>query len=127
MGVDMRQELDEVNRNEIPIGNNNLDELNRVSLPENWWSSQNSYEMFSKKNVKIVNINGVKSSNRTEIDFPGWNIKKGDFTGEFASEKRIMTKKEKEKMEKLALFGYLVFAAALIILISYGIAETIRW
>jgi hypothetical protein len=123
----MRQELDEVNRNEIPISNNCIDELNRVSLPENWWSSQNSYEMFSKKNVKIVNINGVKSANRTEIDFPGWNIKKGDFTGEFASENRILTKQEKEKMEKLALFGYLVFAAALIILISYGIAETIRW
>ena len=123
----MEQNLNQHFKDEIPIRNNQPDELNMVNLPNNWWSSQNSYEMFSKKNVKIVNLSGVKAPSRDEIEVRGWNIKEGDFTGEFVSEKRILTKKERVRAEKLILLGFLVLVAAFIILISYGIAETIRW
>ncbi len=123
----MEQNLNQHYDDEIPIKNNRLDELNIIELPDKWWSSQNSYEMFSKKNVKILDINSMKTSERDEIEVTGWDIRKGDFMGEFVSEQRILTKKDRVRVEKLILFGFLVLVAAIIILISYGIAETIRW
>ena len=123
----MEQNLNQHYDDEIPIKNNRLDELNIIELPDKWWSSQNYYEMFSKKNVKILDINSMKTSERDEIEVTGWDIRKGDFMGEFVSEQRILTKKDRVRVEKLILFGFLVLVAAIIILISYGIAETIRW
>ncbi len=123
----MRQEFEKNYHGELPIVNNTPEELSKVSLPDNWWSSQNSYEIFSEKNVKIVDLNRVKNSNRSEIDYPGWEVEDGDFIGEFGSEKRILTKRQRETVEKLELFGFVLLAAGVIILISYGIAETIRW
>jgi hypothetical protein len=112
---------------EISVDNNSPDRISKVLLPENWWSSQNSYDVFSNKNIKLVKFNQAKTRSRTGLNFPGWNIKDGDFNGNNNNDVRLLSRQDKQRIQRVSFFSFMVIVVTMIILISYGIAETIKW
>jgi predicted phosphohydrolase len=112
---------------EVLIENNLPSEMKKISLPEDWWSTHNSYEIFLNKNMKLVKLNTAKVRSISEISFQGWDIKKGDFNQESENQKKIFTREDKDKIKFASFIGFLVVVIGIVILISYGIAETIRW
>lgn len=101
--------------------NNQLDEINEIKIPDNWWFSHNTYFLKKNKSLQIVDLKHKKE--RAFTSFPGWDIKNGDY---FKSDLPVNTPLSKELRRKIELGAFiiiLIVAGFVTWLISYLIAR----
>ncbi len=109
--------------------NDNSEDLNKnctehlLTLPSNWWSSQNSYEHLTNHNnppLQLIKPNEKKSI--ADYDLPyikGWDVKDGDYRVKIDEPERDF---KKEKIN----FKYKMFIAAIAVtFITIWIVSTV--
>ncbi|MDP2300945.1 MAG: hypothetical protein Q8N03_00805 [Ignavibacteria bacterium] len=98
--------------------NDNSEDLNKsctehlLTLPANWWLSQNSYDHLTNQNnppLQLIKPNEKKSIADYEIPYiKGWDVKDGDY--------RVKTDEpERDFKEEKIKFKYRMFTAAIVV------------
>ncbi|MDP2300929.1 MAG: hypothetical protein Q8N03_00725 [Ignavibacteria bacterium] len=92
-----------------------------INLPENWWTSQNSYEHALRKPKPALHLlKPEQKSSITEYELPhvkGWNVKSGDYRVKVDEPERDYIK-DKAKFNSRILIGAIIVTFILITLIS---------
>jgi hypothetical protein len=106
------------------------EEISELTLPTNWWSSNNSFDYYARKDNQdflLYNFNGKvknKSSknknedkNIEEFDIPVFDASKGDYrikNAEYIKKDYAFYRKKKEQIVKYAIYPYTIIGIGFI-------------
>lgn len=107
----MAQEIK--NRSAFNVINNSPDELIEITIPGNWWISNNTYFFKKNKSLKIIDLKQKQEKDQFTISSGDWNIKSGDY---FISDFPYKTPISKELRRKIqiSIFVLILLGSGLI-------------
>lgn len=111
--------------NEMLVENNQPENLFRVLIPKKWWYVQNSYNTQIENNAKIINLFSGRKSCRITSNFNGWDVSHGDFLSNPDNNKRILTRKQRERNALVILGSFCILSCLVILFVSVLFSKSI--